>query len=77
MGSSWVLIGSANCDHRSLYHNFELGLLQRCRKTARELEAIFTHDFAASREIASPEFAKRPLRARLLEALLRPLTPLF
>ena len=77
MDSSWVLIGSANCDHRSLYHNFELGLLQRCRKTARELEAIFTHDFAASREIASPEFAKRPLRARLLEALLRPLTPLF
>jgi cardiolipin synthase len=77
MDSAWVLIGSANCDHRSLYHNFELGLLQRCRKTAQKLETIFTQDFAACLEITLQGFAQRPLRARLLEALLRPLTPLF
>jgi cardiolipin synthase len=77
MDSSWVLIGSANCDHRSLYHNFELGLLQHCRRTAQKLESILSSDFKESREITPPDFARRPLRARFMEALLRPLTPLF
>ncbi len=74
---SWTLIGSANCDHRSLYLNFELGLLHRCRKTARELESIFLTDFSGSREIMATEFIRRPFSARAMEALLRPLTPLF
>jgi cardiolipin synthase len=74
---NWVMVGSANCDQRSLELNFELNLLIHCPETARALACRMQEDFDLSREILRPEFLKRPLHQRLLEAAVRPLGPLF
>jgi cardiolipin synthase len=73
----WLMVGSANSDNRSMRLNFELNLLAHAPEQARELEAMFEEDFAASREINFTQFAQRPFRQRLLEAALRPLAPLL
>ena len=52
-----LMVGSANCDNRSMRLNFELNVLAHCRAEARVLEAIFEEDFAASQEIVIEEFA--------------------
>jgi cardiolipin synthase len=71
-----LMVGSANCDNRSMRLNLELNVLAHCRAAARALEVIFEEDFAASREIVIEKFRNRSLRRRLLEAVVRPLAPM-
>jgi cardiolipin synthase len=77
LDEDWIMVGSANSDNRSMRLNFELNVLVQAPKAALELEAMFTEDFAASREITLRDFLHRPWRRRLLEAALRPLAPLM
>jgi cardiolipin synthase len=77
LDDDWLMVGSANSDNRSMRLNFELNVLVQAPKAARELEAMLTEDFAASREIMLLDFLHRPLRRRLLEAALRPFAPLL
>ena len=71
-----VMIGSANCDNRSMRLNFELNVLADSPAAAEALEAMFREDFAASREIILEEFRRRPFSRRFLGALVRPLAPM-
>ena len=73
----WALVGSANLDYRSMRLNFELNLLFRSPEHNAALARILEHDFAASQEIDPAVFARRPLRRRLAEAALRPLSPML
>jgi cardiolipin synthase len=71
-----LMVGSANCDDRSLRLNFELNVLVHSAQEAKALEADFEQAFADSVEIDLETFKKRPLRRRIMEALARPLAPM-
>lgn len=73
----WAMIGSANLDYRSMRLNFELNLLLHSPEHNGRLTRLFEQDFALSREIDPAAFARRPFRHRLLEAALRPLSPML
>jgi cardiolipin synthase len=71
-----LMIGSANCDDRSMRLNFELNVLIESHKAAGALADILSEDLAASNEIDLEIFKKRPLKRRLLEAVMRPIGPM-
>ncbi len=73
----WGMVGSANCDYRSLRLNFELSLLFQSSQHNAVLTDIFEHDFAHCQEINAAKFARRPFRQKLAEAALRPLSPIL
>lgn len=73
----WLMVGSANCDNRSMRLNFELNVLVRAPEETAKMQAVFLEDFAASKEIQLEEFRARPFGRRLLEAAYRPLAPLM
>lgn len=64
------LIGSANLNFRSLYHDAEFSLLIRNRKLAAQLDELFEHDLQQATEITPAAWAKRPGTARLRQATL-------
>lgn len=72
--SQWLMVGSANLDHRSLELNFEANLLVRVPEEIKRLEEVLAADFADSREI-------RPCAAgfgqRLTDGACRLLAPLL
>jgi cardiolipin synthase len=70
-----LMVGSANCDDRSLRLNFELSVLVHCPEAARALEADYETAFAESREIDLKTFRERPFRQKCLEAIFRPFAP--
>jgi len=73
----WGMVGSANLDYRSMRLNFELNLLFHSPGGNAALARILEHDFDRCREIDPAKFARRPFRQKLLEAALRPLSPLL
>lgn len=73
----WAMVGSANLDYRSMRLNFELNLLLHSPEGNRELAGILEHDFALCREIDPRAFSGRPFGQKLLEAVLRPLSPML
>jgi cardiolipin synthase len=75
--SAWAMVGSANLDYRSMRLNFELNLLVNAPEQNAALAGMLETDFAQSLEIERPVFARRPIRQKLLEAALRPLSPLL
>jgi phosphatidylserine/phosphatidylglycerophosphate/cardiolipin synthase-like enzyme len=56
--------------------NFELNVLIESNKAAGALADILSEDLAASNEIDLETFKKRPLKRRLLEAIMRPIGPM-
>jgi cardiolipin synthase len=77
MDDRWIMVGSANLDYRSMRLNFELNLLVQSPAQNTVLAGILERDFADSLEIQPTAFARRPFRQKLLEATLRPLSPLL
>ena len=77
LDDAWVMIGSANCDNRSMRLNFEASVLVHSTDAAASLEAIFREDFAASQEITLETFRQRPFQRRLIEAAVRPFAPMI
>jgi cardiolipin synthase len=57
--------------------NFELNLLFHSAERNAELARILEHDFALCLEIDPEVFPRRPFRRKLLEAALRPLSPML
>jgi cardiolipin synthase len=77
LDDAWSTVGSANFDERSMRLNFELSLLMNHAPVNNQLAGIFSDTIARSHEIDRAEFAKRPLRQKLLESALRPMSPVL
>lgn len=66
---SWSMIGTANLDYRSLFHNYELNLASTSSNLAANLKAQFLVDITESVEICQQQWSKRGLSTRSLERL--------
>ena len=71
----WVSFGSANWDARSLRLNFELNVECYGRHFAREMETVIAQKISAAREVTLAEVDKRPLPAKLRDAIARLFSP--
>jgi cardiolipin synthase len=65
----WAVLGSTNFDNRSFGLNDEVNVALRDERLAARLEADFARDLAASRRITLEEWARRPIRERVLATL--------
>lgn len=63
----WSTVGSANLNHRMVWHDLEVNAIIRGPVTAQALEAQFERDRERSHPISLEAWSKRPLRARALE----------
>ncbi len=70
--SMFSLIGSSNLDARSAEINEELDVAVYDREFAREMEEMFTHDLAQSREYTVAQFRSRSWWERLVEFVALP-----
>ena len=64
---AWWTVGTSNIDHLSFFRNLEVNLFGRNRPAAEILAAQFERDLASSKEIALPNWVKRPWLARVRE----------
>ncbi len=71
------MVGSANFDYRSFYHNFEVNTLIYDKQINLELQHQFEKDKADSDEVILSKWRKRPFKEKLLESLARLLAPLM
>ena len=71
----WVSFGSANWDARSLRLNFELNVEAYGRDFAHEMEKLFDKKIRTAREVSLAEVDRRPLSAKLRDALARLFSP--
>ena len=67
----WALVDSANWDPRSLRLNFELQVELYDRELCARLDALFESKRRAARPIEPHVWARRPLPARLRDAVAR------
>jgi cardiolipin synthase len=72
---SWVLLGSANWDARSLRLNFECNLECYDMELANRLDEVFEAKRKLGRQITLQEVDSRPVPSRLRDGLARLLTP--
>jgi cardiolipin synthase A/B len=63
----WSCIGSTNLDWRSFLHNDEVNAVILGSEFARQMQAMFEQDLAASALITAEAWERRPLRFRLKE----------
>lgn len=63
----WSTVGSANLNHRMVWHDLEVNAIILGSNAATALERQFALDRARSREIVREEWARRPAGARVLE----------
>ena len=73
----WTILGSANMDIRSFRLNFELNLLVHGESVASQGLDMFRMDLSESQQVNSAQFSKRPLRQKVLENVLRLLSPII
>ncbi len=71
-----LVVGSSNCDDRSMRLNFELSVLMRSAKAAQSLQDCFEEDFQVSEEVVLETFRKRSWKKKVVEAIFRPLSPM-
>ena len=67
----WVTVGSANLDWRSVVHNAEVNAIVLDPVFGAQMEAVFTADIAASREITLDSWHRRGWLQRVCETLAR------
>lgn len=67
----WATIGSTNLDWRSFLHNDELNAIVLGTDFARQMDAMFAQDRAASRAVDPEQWAQRSVFLRLQEWLAR------
>lgn len=63
----WSTVGSANLNHRMVWHDLEVNAIIRGARTAAALEAQFAADRSRSRPITLEEWSRRPLGTRAKE----------
>lgn len=73
----WSVIGSSNFDHRSVLFNDEVDAVVLGVDTAKELEALFTDDFAGAHQIDLASWKQRPLGEKLREMFARITQPML
>lgn len=73
--NSWVLLGSANWDPRSLILNFEFNVECYDRELAAEINRLFADKRRAARELRGGELEARFIGERLRNRLLRLFSP--
>ena len=73
----WSTIGTANLDRASLTGNFEVNLAVLSDDLATVMEDIFDLDSTQCIELTLDAWRKRPLAAKVSEAVLSPLGPLL
>lgn len=71
------VVGSANFDYRSFYHNFEISALIYDKEENKKLRLQFEIDRGNSRRIKLLNWRKRPLIDKLKESASRLLSPLI
>ncbi len=67
----WSTVGSSNLDWRSFVHNYEVNVVILGASIAKELQALFERDLAASYEVTPQAWAERGLGSRLKEIFAR------
>lgn len=70
-------VGSANIDNRSFEINFESNAIIYGSATAHKLLALFEEDLQHCREMKLEEYNRRPMFRKLLESLIRLLSPIL
>lgn len=70
-------VGSANFDFRSFEHNFEGNLLIYSEEFNGRLREVFLRDQNDSVRMYSDTWKRRPLRQRMIESILRLLSPIL
>ncbi|MCD6092010.1 MAG: cardiolipin synthase [Bacteroidales bacterium] len=71
------VLGSANFDYRSFYHNFEISALIYDRDVNQKLRKQFQKDKQQSRKILQAQWKKRSLLDKLKESVSRLTSPLI
>ncbi len=71
----WTFFGSANWDPRSLRLNFELNVEAYGRAFASAMEVVVQNKLRGARQVTLAETDRRPLPARLRDAVARMFTP--
>lgn len=72
-----VMCGSANLDVRSLRINFELNVAVISEPLAREFDAYFEDNLRHCVEVTMEQHKRRGFRAKLMEAIFRPMASLL
>lgn len=70
-------IGSTNFDFRSVEHNFESNMLIYSREFNYRLRQQFLDDQAQCHRVTMPEWKSRPLIQKVLESVMRLLSPIL
>ena len=70
-------MGSTNFDFRSFEHNFEINALLYSPRVNAELKRQFQTDLKDSKRISLPAWHRRPFFQKLLESILRLLSPIL
>jgi len=70
-------VGSANIDHRSFDHNFEINAMIYDQEVSKEMRDIFIEDKKNCRELSLEEWTKRGKVDRLLQGIARLFAPLL
>jgi cardiolipin synthase A/B len=73
----WSTVGSANIDRISLTGNYEVNVELYDRAFAENMQEVFATDCANARELSLADWQRRPLAARVGEAVPAPLRPLL
>ncbi len=64
-----TLVGSSNLDPLSLHRNYELNALVADPEVGRQMRELFATDLLRATPVTAQEWRRRPLRARLAEAV--------
>lgn len=70
-------VGTTNIDFRSFEHNFEVNAFLYSKETSIELKNAFLVDLKDSEEIQYKRWKSRPLFRKMIESILRLLSPLL
>ncbi|MDE5838567.1 MAG: cardiolipin synthase, partial [Paramuribaculum sp.] len=70
-------IGSANMDFRSFEHNFEANMFIYSREVNKKMQSLFAEDMRSSKGIKISDWRKRPRKQKILESILRLLSPIL
>lgn len=73
----WSLIGTPNCDYRSLFLNFEVAIASFNADLAKEVEVQFEKDATMATPISFEAWQKRPKITRLHEEFWRLFAPVW
>jgi cardiolipin synthase len=73
----WSTVGTANIDRLSLLGNYEINLEVLDAGLAAGMRRIFDDDLDKASRLTLEEWRRRPLPAKVYEAVLRPLGPLL